>query len=199
MNIFSASLQTLSDSKNAVRLADFDKSVKWAGDPEEIKRDLEALGLLVLYVVRKGDIPFEKLKAQSNEEVVRLSPDEETKDLIGHLFHPGENVTDHLNDLLGHPFFWTWESRYRTLRNVGNESDIKKRNHKSEIFKLLQPGPSEPPRSFAQWRTKINEYVMREMEKFYVKRGNYYQNTVGDLLKFIRNIGEHINEERNKK
>ncbi|XP_008582665.1 PREDICTED: 2-5A-dependent ribonuclease [Galeopterus variegatus] len=189
----------LIDSKNAVRLADFDKSVKWAGDPEEIKRDLEALGLLVLYVVRKGDIPFEKLKAQSNEEVVRLSPDEETKDLIGHLFHPGENVTDHLNDLLGHPFFWTWESRYRTLRNVGNESDIKKRNHKSEIFKLLQPGPSEPPRSFAQWRTKINEYVMREMEKFYVKRGNYYQNTVGDLLKFIRNIGEHINEERNKK
>lgn len=32
----------------------------------------------------------------------------------------------------------------------------------------------------------------------YYSRHNRYQNTVGDLLKFIRNIGEHIDEEKNK-
>ncbi|XP_003785845.1 2-5A-dependent ribonuclease [Otolemur garnettii] len=189
----------LIDSKNAVRLADFDKSIKWAGDPQEIKRDLEVLGRLVLYVVKKENISFEKLKAQSNEEVVPLSPDEETKDLIHHLFHPGDNVRDCLNDLLGHPFFWSWESRYRTLRNVGNESDIKTRKPKSEILKLLEPETSECPYSFAKWTKKIEKCVMGKMNEFYADKGNYYRNTVGDLLKFIRNIGEHLDEKKNKK
>ena len=36
------------------------------------------------------------------------------------------------------------------------------------------------------------------MNVFYKKKKIYtYQNTVGDLLKFIRNLGEHINEQKN--
>lgn len=203
----------LIDSKNAVRLADFDKSREWTGNPQEVKSDLEALGRLVLYVVKKGKIPFKTLKAQNNEEVVQQSPDEETKDLILCLFSPGENVKDCVKDLAGHPFFWTWENRYRTLRNVGNESDIKKRKHESELLKLLESGPSKPSRSFDQWTSKIDQYVMEEMndfyrknknfygkkKNFYMKNKNFYRNTVGDLLKFIRNIGEHINDKNNKK
>lgn len=37
---------------------------------------------------------------------------------------------------------------------------------------------------------------MEKMNEFY-KKGKTYQNTVGDLLKFIRNLGEHINEQKN--
>ncbi|XP_077619361.1 2-5A-dependent ribonuclease isoform X2 [Crocuta crocuta] len=188
----------LINSKNAICLADFDKSIKWTGEPKEIKTDLEALGLLVLYVVKKGDLPFETLKTKSNEEVIQLSPDEETRNLIHHLFNPGENVKEHLSGLLGHPFFWSWESRYRMLRDVGNESDIKIRKRDSNIVQLLQPGTSEHSRSFAQWTSKIDNYVMEEMNKYYEKHKRY-KNTVNDLLKFIRNLGEHINEERNKK
>ncbi|XP_039108935.1 2-5A-dependent ribonuclease isoform X2 [Hyaena hyaena] len=188
----------LINSKNAICLADFDKSIKWTGEPKEIKTDLEALGLLVLYVVKKGDLLFETLKTKSNEEVIQLSPDEETRNLIYHLFNPGENVKEHLSGLLGHPFFWSWESRYRMLRDVGNESDIKIRKRDSNIVQLLQPGTSEHSRSFAQWTSKIDNYVMEEMNKYYEKHKRY-KNTVNDLLKFIRNLGEHINEERNKK
>lgn len=200
----------LIDSKNGTFLADFDKSIKWAEDPQKIKRDLEALGLLVLYVVKKGDISFETLKNQSFEEVIQGSPDEETRDLIHHLFHPGDNVEDRLSSLLAHPFFWSWESRYRTLRDVGNESDIKTRNQNSRILQLLQPGTPELSTSFAQWTTKIDSFVMEEMNAYYKKiskkkkakhtnEGNLYQDTLGDLLKFIRNLGEHINEQKNKK
>ncbi|XP_004862887.1 2-5A-dependent ribonuclease [Heterocephalus glaber] len=188
----------LIDSRKAVLLADFDQSIKWTGDPQEIKSDLEALGRLALYVVKKGEIPFERLKAQSIEQVLQLSPDEETKDLIHHLLCPGENMRDYLNNLLSHPFFWTWENRYRTLRNVGNENDIKVRKSDSEILKLLQPGSSECSRSFDKWKDKIDEILMGKMDEFYKKSGNFYQNTVGDLLKFIRNIGEHIDEEKNE-
>ncbi|XP_008836722.1 2-5A-dependent ribonuclease isoform X2 [Nannospalax galili] len=189
----------LLDSKNAVRLSDFDKSKKWTGEPQEVKSDLEALGWLVLYVVKKGEIPFETLKAKNNKEMVQESPDEETKDLIHSLFSPGENVKDCLKDLLGHPFFWTRENRYRTLRNVGNESDIKTRKRDSELLKLLQSGTAKPSRSFDQWRSKIDKCVMKKMDAFYCKNKNFYRDTVGDLLKFIRNIGEHIDEEKNKR
>lgn len=70
---------------------------------------VQALGRLVLYVVMKGEIPFKTLKAENNEKVAEMSPDEETEDLIRCLFSPGENVKNCLKDLLGHPFFWTWE------------------------------------------------------------------------------------------
>lgn len=31
------------DYKNTVRLSDFDQSIKWTGDPQEIKNDLEVM------------------------------------------------------------------------------------------------------------------------------------------------------------
>uniref|UniRef100_A0ABI7WED0 Uncharacterized protein n=1 Tax=Felis catus TaxID=9685 RepID=A0ABI7WED0_FELCA len=124
--------------------------------------------------------------------------DEETCNLIHHLFNPGENVKEHLSGLLGHPFFWSWENRYRTLRDVGNESDIKMRKCNSRIVQLLQLEMSECSRSFAQWTSKIDNYVMQEMNKYYENKRKRYKNTVSDLLKFIRNLGEHINEEKNR-
>ncbi|XDA81875.1 hypothetical protein R6Z07F_011806 [Ovis aries] len=186
----------LIDSKNGACLADFDESIKGTGDPQEIKRDLEALGLLVLYVVNKGNVSFERLKDLKTEDLIEHSPDEETRDLIQHLLVPGDNVKGHLSSLLAHPFFWSWESRFRTLRDVGNESDIKTRNTCSKILQLLQPEASELSTSFNQWTEKVDEFVMEKMNEFY-KKGNTYQNTVGDLLKFIRNLGEHINERKN--
>ncbi|XP_043341679.1 2-5A-dependent ribonuclease [Cervus canadensis] len=201
----------LIDSKNAACLADFDESIKGTGDPQEIKRDLEALGLLVLYVVNKGNISFEMLKNLRTEELVERSPDKETQDLIQHLLVPGDNVKGHLSGLLAHPFFWSWKSRYRTLRDVGNESDIKVQNTDGKILQLLQPETSELPTSFSQWTNEVDESVMKKMNAFYEKRkqnktyqnktyqNKTYQNTVGDLLRFIRNLGEHIDEQKNTK
>ncbi|XP_045694740.1 2-5A-dependent ribonuclease [Phyllostomus hastatus] len=189
----------LIDSKNAVRLADFDKSSKWAGEPGKIKSDLEALGRLVLYVLGKGDVPFETLKTQSNKKVIQRAPNEETQNLIQHLFCPGDNVKNPLRDLLGHPFFWSWESRYRTLRDVGNENDIKIRDENSSILQLLEPGPEDGSKSFSLWTSKIDGYAIKKMNEYYRKNSNFYQDTVGDLLKFIRNLGEHINEKKNER
>lgn len=59
-------------------------------------------------MVNQGDISFESLKDLRTEELIQLSPDEETSDLIHHLFSPGDNVKDLLSGLLGHPFFWSW-------------------------------------------------------------------------------------------
>ena len=34
------------DYKNGAYLADFDKSIKWTGDPQEIERDLEVISTI---------------------------------------------------------------------------------------------------------------------------------------------------------
>ncbi|XP_004688206.1 PREDICTED: 2-5A-dependent ribonuclease [Condylura cristata] len=190
----------LIDSNDAVCLADFDKSIKGAGE-QEIKTDLKDLGLLVIYVVRKGDIPFNRLKGKSNENVIELSPDMETEALVRCLIFHEKKLAD-LGGLLRHPFFWSWESRCRVLGEVGNENDIKKRIHDSELVHLLEPGASNHSRSFDLWKEKIDTHVMKKMDGFYKRQKqpwNLYRNTVGDLLKFIRNINQHICEENNKK
>lgn len=48
MRIFNAPLSTnySLDSKNTVRVADFDKSIKWAGEPEQVKSDLEVISVV---------------------------------------------------------------------------------------------------------------------------------------------------------
>ncbi|XP_062067444.1 2-5A-dependent ribonuclease isoform X2 [Lepus europaeus] len=188
----------LVDTRGDVRLADFDQSVQLAGAAPEVRQDLEALGRLVLYVVQNGDVPFVELTAKPPAEVVHRCPDEESKDLARQLLCPGDDVGDRLGRLLGHPFFWPWQDRFRTLRNVGNESDIKRRKRGSQLLQLLRPGLSEHRTSFARWTQKIHGDVMRDMNAFY-KDSNSYKNTVGDLLKFIRNVGEHINEDKNRR
>lgn len=48
MRIFNAPLSTNDslDSKNAVRVADFDKSIKWTEEPEQVMRDLEVISVV---------------------------------------------------------------------------------------------------------------------------------------------------------
>ncbi|XP_007525918.1 2-5A-dependent ribonuclease [Erinaceus europaeus] len=196
----------LVDSKNAIYLADFDKSIEKAGE-REVKEDLQALGQLVIYVTKKGDIPFEKLKAKSSDKIIQLASDEETQDLVRQLVNPEENVTGLLADLLGHPFFWSWEKRYRALGEVGNESDIKSQKSDSELLQLLKSETQGQLRSFDHWQEKIDHAIMQKQREFYEKlaskngksyRKQPYCKSVDGLLKFIRNIQQHIKEDRNK-
>ncbi|XP_043855878.1 2-5A-dependent ribonuclease [Dromiciops gliroides] len=185
----------LIDSEGKVHLADFDKSEKLNENRHKIKDDLETLGRLVLYVVQLGKDPFFKIQGQSIREVIDACINEEIKDLVQNLLMPGTQYQNLLSKMLSHPFFWNCNIRYRFLRDVGNESDIKRRNYESEILKALNCTDV-----FAEWTKKIDEHIMKKMNSFYKKKPMYcYKNEVGDLLKFIRNIGEHINEEQNKK
>lgn len=66
----------------------------------------QALGRLVVYVLLKGDVPFEQLSAMRRHKVLRLCPDLETRDLTRCLLTPQQAQKDPLGSLLGHPFFW---------------------------------------------------------------------------------------------
>ncbi|CAM2118598.1 unnamed protein product [Caretta caretta] len=202
----------LIDAAGKVLLADFDKSKRLSeGQKDVIIKDLKALRRLVLYVVTLGKVPFEEndrdvLDASCPEDVQDY---EETVDLRKSLVSPDEGipVENLLRDLIQHPFFWSKQTRYRFLRDVGNESDIKSRNtkhhnNKSEILKALNC--DEHP--FQQWTEQIDKLVLDCMlDPFNNKNKNknqnkkkQYENYVTDLLKFIRNMGEHFDEKEEK-
>ncbi|CAM5161232.1 unnamed protein product [Natator depressus] len=204
----------LIDAAGKVCLADFDKSKRLSeGQKDVIIKDLKALRRLVLYVVTLGKVPFEEndgddLDASCPEDVQDYV---ETVDLRESLVSPDEGipVENLLRDLIQHPFFWSKQTRYRFLRDVGNESDIKTRNtkhhnNKSEILKALNC--DEHP--LQQWTEQIDKLILDCMlDPFNNKNKNknqnqnkkkQYENYVTDLLKFIRNMGEHFDEKEEK-
>lgn len=203
----------LIDAAGKVRLADFDKSKRLSEGQKDdvIIKDLKALSRLVLYVVTVGKVPFEE---NDRDDLDESCPEDvqdyvEIADLRKSLVSPGEGspVENLLRDLIQHPFFWSKQTRYRFLRDVGNESDIKTRNtkhhnNKSEILKALNC--DEHP--LQQWTEQIDKLVLDSMfNPFNNNKKNQnknkkkqYENYVTDLLKFIRNMGEHFDEKEEK-
>ncbi|CAI5776283.1 2-5A-dependent ribonuclease [Podarcis lilfordi] len=194
----------LIDVTGKVFLADFDKSRKIDDEDLTITEDLQALRSLALYVAMRGTICFEALPAQCPKDV---DDHFEIEDLRASLESPDENVpvTEQLGQLIYHPYFWSKKVRYRVLRDVGNESDIKTRNTRhhnstSEILKALNS--EEDP--FKDWTEKIDKDVLDCMvgpfndKKKNKKNNKDYENCVTDLLKLIRNMGEHFSEKDEK-
>ncbi|XP_074078294.1 2-5A-dependent ribonuclease isoform X2 [Macrotis lagotis] len=140
----------LIDSKNEVCLVDFDKSEQLDESRQKIKDDLKALGRLVLYVVQKRKNTFEEIKAQRDTKIINACKNKDIKDIVQNLLNPGEEFQNRLNDLLSHPFFWNCEIRYRFLRDVGNESDIKKPNFQSKILQELNQTTA-----YKHWQEKV--------------------------------------------
>nr|XP_006126992.1 2-5A-dependent ribonuclease [Pelodiscus sinensis]XP_025042367.1 2-5A-dependent ribonuclease [Pelodiscus sinensis] len=200
----------LIDAAGKVRLADFDKSKRLSDGQEEIIiKDLKGLRRLVLYVVTMGKVPFED---EDRPDLTLSCPEGvqdyvETVDLMESLISPDEGspVENLLRDLIQHPFFWSKQIRYRFLRDVGNEEDFKptkNRNNNSEILKALN---CDQPHRLQQWTDQIDELVLDSMlnpnnnnkknqNKNKNKTKKRYENSVTDLLRFIRNMGEHFAE-----
>ncbi|TFK02016.1 interleukin-17 receptor A [Platysternon megacephalum] len=180
----------LIDADDKVLLADFDKSSSFAEGQREliIKEDLEALGRLVLYVVTRGEVPFD---GPDGEDVAARCPTDlqghlEIEDLIRSLVSPHGGNSVQLGDLIHHPFFWTCESRFEFLVDVGNNPDIEKYNARSQIVKALNCNKATTEKHFYQWTKKIDQDVLEDMEK-----RRPYKDTVTDLLRLIRNVGAH--------
>ncbi|XP_034635235.1 2-5A-dependent ribonuclease-like isoform X1 [Trachemys scripta elegans] len=171
-------------------LADFDKSCSFAEGQREliIKEDLEALGRLVLYVVTRGEVPFD---GPDGEDVSARCPTDlqghlEIEDLIRSLVSPHGGNSVQLGDLIHHPFFWTCESRFEFLVDVGNNPDIEQYNAGSQIVKALNCNKATTEKHFHLWTRKIDQDVLKNM-----KERRSYKDTVTDLLRLIRNVGAH--------
>ncbi|XP_010226935.1 PREDICTED: 2-5A-dependent ribonuclease [Tinamus guttatus] len=170
----------LIDLNGNIYLEDFANRRKLIeGKKELVNTDLEALSRLVLYVITKGKKPFEQI---SPEDVDADSPDyEEALDLVESLALHDERG---LENLIKHPFFWSKRSRFDFLKAIWKEVKF------VTIFKDLK-SPKCP--DYQQWTRKINPKVLKIMQNP-EGRTYIYRNGVKNLLRFIRNLDEHLHE-----
>nr|XP_013809716.1 PREDICTED: 2-5A-dependent ribonuclease isoform X1 [Apteryx mantelli mantelli] len=171
----------LIDLNGTIYLADFDNRRKLIEDKKElVNSDLEALSRLVLYVIRGGKKPFEKI---STKDVATDSPDyEEALDLVKSL---GSHDERGLEGLSKHPFFWSKQIRFNFLKNIWNK--IKDCHNQETVFKNFNTPKGV---AYLQWTLEIDKEVLQIMENPEGRKYKY-RNGVQNLLRFIRNLDEH--------
>ncbi|XP_032082417.1 2-5A-dependent ribonuclease [Thamnophis elegans] len=187
----------LIDVTGKIFLADFDKSREITDDTKYsvISEDLQGLQKLILYVVMRGQLDFEHLPTECPETVKENW--KEIEDLRSKLVLSDQTPLDDrlLEKLIYHPYFWPKETKYRVLREIGNEI----RTKQGDIVIVLK-SEDDP---FMDWKTKIDEKVLESMifpgkdkgsKKSNKKVKRLYSPGVVDLLKLIRNMGEHYPE-----
>ncbi|XP_030062958.1 2-5A-dependent ribonuclease isoform X2 [Microcaecilia unicolor] len=189
----------LIDHEGKAYLADFSGSLKLEDSEDKeglIKSDMKALGNLVLYVVTRGTACFQP---DRERDVTEACPDSvedfiEARDLVNKLMSPDTEYSSVI-DFLNHPFFWS-HTRYKFLQDVGNENDVKMRTEDSALFRTLNDSHVTMTKTFHPWGCKVDQEVLNDMNRFHSKKKIYYQDTVTDLLKFIRNLGAHFDEKK---
>ncbi|XP_078499550.1 2-5A-dependent ribonuclease-like [Lissotriton helveticus] len=181
----------LIDYRGECYLADFDKSLRFEDCAENVKRELV-----------KGDMKgladvVQYMTGAVGQDIDGLPPDEvfssvEVKDLIQKLLNPDEEHQS-IKDFFKHPFFWSRDSKFNFLQEVGNEPDIKTSEKCTLVVNLNRPDAIEG-KTFNEWTKRIDKRILDDMN---LRNPKYpYKDTVESLLKFIRNMGAHFQEKK---
>ncbi|KAJ1172027.1 hypothetical protein NDU88_003882 [Pleurodeles waltl] len=180
----------LIDYRGKCYLADFDKSLRFGDSADNVKReliksDMQGLANVIQYMT---GVVGQDMNGLPLDEV---DSSLEAEDLIRKLLNPDEEHQS-LRDFFKHPFFWSRESKFDFLQNVGNEPDIKKSENCTLIKRLNRPDAIEG-KTFNGWTKKMNETILNDMAR---NPKFPYKDTVESLLKFIRNMGAHFEEKK---
>ncbi|XP_007431909.1 2-5A-dependent ribonuclease [Python bivittatus] len=197
----------LIDATGRIFLADFDKSREITDDIKYsiISEDLQGLQKLILYVVMRGQLDFEDLPTECPENVKNHKEIEDLRGRLG-LSDQSTPADDLLEKLINHPYFWSKEQKYGVLKKVGNEIRAAKccnKTSETNILEALKPMDN----SFRDWKKKIDKTVLDSMFFLSTEKGQKgnqkgnkrsYGPCITELLKLIRNMGEHYNEKDDK-
>ncbi|NXX97580.1 RN5A ribonuclease, partial [Centropus bengalensis] len=171
----------LIDLGGKIYLADFDnKRELIEGKKELVNSDLEALSKLVLYVLTGGRKPLQQV---SIEDLDADSPDyKEVLDLVSSLASHDERG---LEGLRKHPYFWSKQTKFQFLKTVWNKiKDFYFQEERSAVFQAPNPYPS--------WTKEVDRYILKIMQYPPRRKPYIYDNDIANLLRFIRNMDEHL-------
>uniref|UniRef100_A0A8C5SND9 Ribonuclease L n=1 Tax=Laticauda laticaudata TaxID=8630 RepID=A0A8C5SND9_LATLA len=142
----------LIDGTGKIFLADFDKSREITDDTKHsvISEDLQGLQKLILYVVKRGELDFERLPTECPQTV---KEHKEIEDLRGKLkLSDKTTLADSLLEMLiYHPYFWSKDKKYSVLRDIGNEIRTAHTTKTDGILKALKC-EHDP---FMDWQEKV--------------------------------------------
>uniref|UniRef100_UPI0037E97854 uncharacterized protein n=1 Tax=Semicossyphus pulcher TaxID=241346 RepID=UPI0037E97854 len=167
--------------------------------PYKSNTDIQVAGMLIYYILSGGHHPFGDKSYQCENNIyegrydLKHVRDVVAKDLIEWMINEEPKKRPKVEECLSHPFFWTPERRVEYLRKIGNKEEVAKfQNADAEFISSLEKCAGVG--SFKLWK---NQFPPELVQKLDGKKKAYPENILG-LLRFMRNLLEHYEEEAAK-
>nr|XP_020486210.1 serine/threonine-protein kinase/endoribonuclease IRE1-like [Labrus bergylta] len=164
--------------------------------PYKSNTDVQVAGMLIYYILSGGHHPFgdKACKCENNIDEGKYTLDHVqdvvAKDLIEWMINEEPRRRPKVEECLSHPFFWDPDKRVDYLKMVGNIKEVANyKNADPELISSLEEHAGEG--SYKQWKHRFPEELVQRVEG---KKKSYSEDILG-LLRFIRNLHEHYEED----
>ncbi|CAB3999467.1 serine threonine- kinase ppk4-like, partial [Paramuricea clavata] len=149
-------------------------------------------GMVAFYIVTKGEHPFgeepDRLRNLLDGNPVyldKLKKDPAAKNLISWMLSHVPKDRPSAQEALKHPYLQSKEKQFEMLCKVGNQSEIKTGDVKSNVVRQLNSDTKD-------WRSLMNADVLKYLSTDPSNGRTFrYKPLWTDCLRLIRNINEH--------
>eukprot|EP00761_Pharyngomonas_kirbyi_P010425 gb/GECH01010445.1/.p1 GENE.gb/GECH01010445.1/~~gb/GECH01010445.1/.p1 ORF type:complete len:1492 (+),score=302.25 gb/GECH01010445.1/:1-4476(+) len=156
--------------------------------------DIFSLGCVIYYILSNGEHPFgtrferEKNILQGKYSLDHIASDALAQDLVAKMIATNPERRIHARDAKAHPYFWSEEEKLGFLGNVSDQ--LGKEKDKSIVYQKLEKQKKTLFCGDTTWAGRIDRVVLDNVERF----RKYDHTSVVELLRLIRNIGNHYRE-----
>ncbi|XP_078677147.1 serine/threonine-protein kinase/endoribonuclease IRE1-like [Branchiostoma floridae x Branchiostoma belcheri] len=154
-------------------------------DPKWCKAsDIFAAGLIGRHIETEGEHPFgsrsDFMQERCNLEHVK---DPVTSHMLEWMLLMEHDNRPNCKMVLNHPYFWDEDKRLQFLVDLGNEPEVERRTNCDVLDSINMCSRMISKKN---WIEEVDSGLMSQMNE-----QRTYNNTPGDLLRFIRNFKQH--------
>jgi serine/threonine-protein kinase/endoribonuclease IRE1 len=148
--------------------------------------------MVAFYILTKGKHPFgeepDRDRNLLDGKAVYLDklPDPAAKDLISWMLSHDPKDRPSADEALKHPYLQSKKDQFEMLCNVGNEEEIKTRDVRSDVVRMLNSDHKD-------WRSPMNASILKYLCTDPLRGEIRYRSSWTDCLRLIRNVKVHWN------
>ena len=150
--------------------------------------------MVAFYILTKGEHPFgegpdrQRNLLDGNPVYLDKLEDPAAKDLISWMLSPDPKERPSAKEALTHPYLQSSKRQFELLSKMGNQPEIKTKDHSSSVVVELNSDPTD-------WRTAIEPDVRKYLFTDHLNgRLKTYGPSWTECLRLIRNVDQHNND-----
>jgi serine/threonine-protein kinase/endoribonuclease IRE1 len=149
--------------------------------------------MVAFYILTKGKHPFgeepdrDRNLLDGNAVYLNKLKDTAAKDLISWMLSHDPKDRPSAEEALKHPYLQSKKRQFEMMCKVGNEEEIKKRDVKSDVVRMLNCDPKD-------WRSLVRRDILKYLSTDPLNRKTiHYKESWTDCLRLMRNVKVHWN------
>ncbi len=150
--------------------------------------------MVAFYIATKGEHPFgeraDRLRNLLDGNPVGLGvlKDRVFKDLLSWMLSHEPKDRPSAEQALKHPYLQPAKQNFEMLCKVGNQPEIKTKDVKSDVVRMLNSDPEN-------WKNRMASHVLKYLSTDCSRGKTFrYNSSWTDCLRLIRNVKEHWND-----